>query len=83
MKILKIFAQCNDCFAMELQTEGVAPPTLNYSGYVPKWFPNPDTRHFGDSVALRIDLETGQILNWKKPTDEDLQKTFPVNPTTT
>lgn len=26
----------------------------------------------GDYVELEVDIETGQILNWKKPSDEDL-----------
>jgi hypothetical protein len=27
----------------------------------------------GDYVEFEIDLETGQILNWKKPTDEAIK----------
>lgn len=37
---------------------------LDYDGYVPDFFPE---QHFGDYLYLDIDLETGQILNWKKP----------------
>ena len=32
--------------------------------------------HFGDYVTLDIDIETGKILNWKKPTERDLKQTF-------
>jgi hypothetical protein len=42
---------------------------LNYDGYVPSFFPDD---HYGDYLYLNIDIETGQILNWKKPTEEQL-----------
>lgn len=38
--------------------------------YVPSWFPG---EHYGDYLDFTIDLETGQILNWKPPTAEDLE----------
>lgn len=43
-----------------------------YDGYVPKWFPAPSVRHLGDYVELLIDLETGKIVNWQKPTKQNL-----------
>ena len=48
-----------------------------YSGYVPAWFPNPHVNHYGDYATLEIDVDTGQILNWKKPTLAQLKETFP------
>ena len=30
-------------------------------------------QHFGDYIYLDIDIETGQITNWEKPTVEQLQ----------
>lgn len=39
--------------------------------YVPDFFP---TEHYGDYIELEIDLETGQILNWQKPTAEQLEQ---------
>jgi len=46
-----------------------------YEGYVPSFFPNDDdgSSHYGDYLILNIDAETGQIMNWKKPTQEQLQ----------
>ena len=38
-------------------------------GYVPEFFPED---HYGDYLDLKIDIETGQILNWKKPTPAQL-----------
>ncbi len=67
--IISISDKCSDCFNATLvndngQVEG------DYNGYVPKFFPG---RHYGDYVQLKIDLATGQILNWKKPTTDDLE----------
>ena len=39
-------------------------------GYVPNFMPN---EHYGDYIELDIDIETGQILNWKKPTQKELK----------
>ena len=39
----------------------------SHEGYVPDFFPGD---HYGDY----IDIETGQITNWKKPTAEDITK---------
>lgn len=42
----------------------------DYEGYVPnKIVPG----EFGDYLDLRIDINTGQILNWKVPSKEDLE----------
>jgi hypothetical protein len=38
--------------------------------------PSPSTEHWGDYVMLDIDIETGQIVNWKKPTQDELDETF-------
>ncbi|MCY1454717.1 hypothetical protein D9M71_718000 [compost metagenome] len=43
----------------------------SYEGYVPDFFPGD---HYGDYLILNIDLETGQIKNWKKPTAGDIEK---------
>jgi len=40
-----------------------------HDGYVPKWIPG----DYGDYISLKIDLETGQILNWKTPTVAELE----------
>ena len=40
-----------------------------YEGYVPDFFP---AEHYGDYIMMDIDADTGQILNWKKPTQKDL-----------
>ena len=40
-----------------------------YDGYVPNFFPD---EHFGDYVMLDIDVKSGKILNWKVPTQKQL-----------
>ena len=47
-----------------------------YGGYVPKWFPNPTIQHWGDYVEMEIDIDTGRIINWKKPSAAQLKETF-------
>ncbi len=39
-------------------------------GYVPKYFPE---EHYGDYIEFDIDVETGRIINWVKPTQKELK----------
>ena len=66
--IIDISAKCSDMFSAVLSDgkEFVG----EYNGYVPGFFPG---EHYGDYVMLKIDTETGQILNWRKPTQKDLK----------
>lgn len=41
--------------------------------YVPDFFPDD---HYGDYLILDIDLSTGQITNWNKPTESQLKEIF-------
>lgn len=66
-----ITAKCSDLFSANLLKDGEV--IANYDGYVPDFFPE---EHYGDYVELKIDIETGQILNWKKPTKKQLKETF-------
>lgn len=49
---------------------------LDYDGYVPNFFPG---QHYGDYLYLDADIETGRILNWVKPSADDLQELFNVD----
>ena len=75
-KILTIYAKCSDRCYLYLYDEYDKQLGNTYNGYVPNWLPNKNTPHGGDYIQLEIDLETGQILNWVKPTITDLKKTF-------
>ena len=47
-----------------------------YNGYVPDFMPG---EHYGDYVELTIDVTTGQILNWKRPSMEQLNEAFGIS----
>lgn len=65
-RILHICAKCSDMFSANLSENG---EIKTYDGYVPNFFPE---EHYGDYVELKIDIDTGMILNWKKPNEKDL-----------
>lgn len=43
----------------------------DYDGYVPTFMPG---EHYGGYVILNIDIDTGQITNWKKPTAAQIEE---------
>ena len=65
---VEIYAKVSDCgfYTLKDQNEEVI---HQHDGYVPAWVPG----DYGDYLSFRIDLETGQILNWRKPTTEELE----------
>jgi len=71
-KTITISAKCADLFYAALKDEK-GETVAEYDGYVPDFFPE---EHYGDYVIFDIDLETGKILNWKKPTKAQIKKTF-------
>ena len=74
-KVIKISAKCSDLFSASLY-DGNKEIGHEYDGYVPNFFPG---EHY-DYVTLNIDIETGKILNWKKPTNNDLVSVFGAAP---
>ena len=72
MKVLRISAKCSDLFNADLTIDG-KPVGQNYDGYVPDFMPG---EHYGDYVQLDIDVDTGKIINWRKPTQAQLKQTF-------
>jgi len=71
MKVISISAKCSDLFFASLTENGKV--LGEYDGYVPDLMPG---EHFGDYVKLKIDVSTGRILNWKKPSQIQLDETF-------
>lgn len=69
-KKLRVVAKCSDQFSATL-TQGSR--VLEYSGYVPSFFPG---KHYGDSLQLEIDVASGRILNWTPPTQAELDEVF-------
>lgn len=68
--VISICAKCSDMFSATIKDE-TGKDMFDYNGYVPGFFPD---EHYGDYVMLDIELATGKILNWKKPTKSDLKK---------
>ena len=65
---IKIYAKCNDlCFTKLIDDTGHR--LKEYSGYVPSI-----VSLDGDALDLEIDLKTGQILNWRVPSDTEIQE---------
>ena len=71
MRVLSVTAKCSDMFSASLQGN-----PADYDGYVPAWFPSTAATHYGDYIELKIDIDTGKILNWRTPTKEHLDETF-------
>ena len=69
--VIRMSAKCSDMFSACLIEDKKEVST--YSGYVPDFFPG---THYGDYVQLDIDVKTGQILNWKPPTKQQLDIIF-------
>ena len=64
MGILRISAKCSDlCWTEYTDKDG---NKTESDGYVPK---NIGIDDYGDYVDIDIDMETGQILNWKPVSD--------------
>jgi hypothetical protein len=70
-RTISISAKCSDLFSATLFEDGKR--MGEYDGYVPDFFPG---EHWGDYVVLTIDVDTGKIVNWKKPTVAQLKKIF-------
>jgi hypothetical protein len=67
---LQICAKCSDMFAATLYDDNGS-ELKEYDGYVPDFMPG---NHYGDYVMMTIDLNSGQILNWQKPTQEEIDE---------
>lgn len=66
----RIVAKCSDlCYVTLMDAKGKA--VAEHNGYVPEFMPG---EHYGDYIELNIDLATGRILNWKKPSKKILSK---------
>ena len=72
-KTIRISAKCSDLMFATLHDETGKQIGSEHDGYVPDWLGKDG---YGDYVNLTIDITTGQILNWKRPTNFDLNKTF-------
>jgi len=68
--VARVVAKCSDLCNVTL-IDAAGNEVASHSGYVPDFMPG---EHFGDYIELEIELSTGRILNWKKPSKETLAK---------
>lgn len=74
-KTLSLYCKICDAFtASLLDAEGVV--LKEYDGYVPDIMPGDADggSHYGDYLILDIDIDTGMITNWKKPSAKQIEE---------
>lgn len=72
IKVLKVCGKTNDRCSIRFMDENNN-EVGERDDYVPDYFPE---EHYGDYLELDIDVETGVILNWKKPTQTQLKNSM-------
>lgn len=70
-KTLRMCLKVRDDFSADLVDADGARICGQEDGYVPSFMPG---EHHGDYVMLDIDIDTGTITNWKKPTAKALEE---------
>jgi hypothetical protein len=68
--VLSIVAKCSDRCCASLQTKD-GQVVFDYDGYVPELMPG---EPYGDYIEIDIELATGKILNWKKPSQAKIKR---------
>ena len=68
-KTLKIHLKVCDQFCAELVDQDGQQICIKDDIYVPDFMPG---EHYGDYVMLDIDIDSGQVVNWQKPTEDQL-----------
>lgn len=72
-KSVEVHVKVADCGCYTLKSATGTEIAEISEDYVPKFFPG---EHYGDYLILDIEIETGQILNWKKPTPTQVAEAF-------
>lgn len=71
VKTLKVHLKVSDRFTASLETSTGTQIFEQDDGYVPGFMPG---EHYGDYVILDIDIDTGQITNWNKPSAQQIEE---------
>lgn len=69
-KTLSLCLKVSDSFTASLISDK-GDVLKEHDGYVPSFMPG---EHYGDYVMLEIDIDTGMITNWKKPSPEQIKE---------
>lgn len=75
VKTMEICCKVSDRFTYALKDADGVQVFDQDDGYVPDFMPG---RHHGDYIILTIDIDTGMVTNWEKPTAEQLEEA--INP---
>ena len=70
-KTLSLCLKVSDMFTAHVLDENGVELGGQDDGYVPDFMPG---KHYGDYVMLEIDIDSGQITNWKTPSKEQIEK---------
>ena len=70
-KTISIFCKVSDRFTYAIKDEQGGVIFSQDDGYVPSFMPG---QHYGDYVILEIDLDTGLVTNWSKPSAEQIEE---------
>ena len=70
-RTLSIYCKVSDRFTASLLDQDGETIHEQEDGYVPNFMPG---EHYGDYIILEIDLDTGQVKNWKAPTADEIEK---------
>ena len=69
VKTIYITAKCSDACHIQFHDED-GERLGQRNDYVPDWMPED---HYGDYIELEINVATGKIVNWRKPTQKELK----------
>ena len=69
-KTLKIHIKFVDQFSASIVDQDGQEIWEQEDGYVPGFMPGP---HYGDYLILDIDLDSGQVTNWRTPGADEIE----------
>lgn len=69
-KTISVYCKVCDNFTASILDQNGETIYEQDDGYVWTFMPG---EHFGDYLILNIDIDTGTITNWKKPSAEEIQ----------
>ena len=70
-KMLSICTKVSDRFTCQINDQDGKIIADQDDGYVPDFMPG---EHYGDYIILEIELDTGIVKNWVRPTAEQIEE---------